>query len=123
MKNSTLVNSRKGRRRRRTSRRERQQWVEAWERSEQTQEAFAATNGLSVGTLRNWIRGCAQQHAQAKAVPAFREISIGEILGGSRSAQSGAWEAEIRLPSGVVIAVGPSATVDRVKELLEALRC
>jgi hypothetical protein len=123
VKNLTVVNTVLRRRRCRTSTAERRQWVEAWERSDQTQEEFAATHGLSVGTLRNWIRGHVPGGGKAKAVPDFREISIGEILSGSRSVQAVGWAAEIRLPSGVVIALGPSAGIDRVKELLEAVRC
>ena len=109
------------RRRRRTSAQERGHWVEAWKRSDQTQEEFAATNGLSVGTLRNWIRGQRQARSPVETPPAFREMSIGDFL--SRSGQSAEWEAEIRLPSGVVIAVTRRVSAVRVKELVEALRC
>ena len=123
MRNPTLTKSIPRRERRRTSKEERQQWVEAWERSDQTQQRFAAAHGLSVGTLRNWIRGSAARAARSKVGPSFRELSIGEILGGSPSEQSAGWEAEIRLPNGVVIAMSRSAAIDRVKQLLEAVRC
>jgi hypothetical protein len=119
VKDSTSTIGRKGRRIW-TSAEERQQWIKAWEASGQTQEAFAESNGLCVGTLRNWIRRQASPPARSLTV---REISVADVLGPDAPARGGDWEFEIRLPSGVVLAVARGTPGSRVRELLEALRC
>lgn len=120
MKNPSLVNSQPRRRRRWSSAEERERWIEAWEQSGLTQAEFAEGNGLSVSTLRNWVRS---GRRKADMLPAFREISVGDLLKPSGGVSPAPWEAEIRLPSGVVMALAPGVGIDRVKELLKALQC
>lgn len=102
-----------------TSAKERQRWIEEWEASGQTQEAFAEANGLRVGTLRNWIRRHGSPPARSLPV---REISLADVLGPDAPA-GGDWEFEIRLPGGVALGVARGTPGSRVRELLEALRC
>lgn len=98
--------------------------MQEWECSGLTQTEFARTHGLSVATLRNWIRWSVQATTSSGASAfAFREIDVAQVLGGSARVVDSTWEAEIRLPSGVVIAVGRGTSAARVRELLEAARC
>ncbi len=92
----------------------------AWNASDQTQE-FARAHGLKVGTLRNWIR---QQGRFGSSLPAkveLREIKLEEVFGSGLSAAS--WEMEIRLPGGITLAVGRHTPPERIRQVVEALRC
>ena len=120
MKNPSFVNLQPRRRRGWSSAQERERWIEAWQGSGLTQAEFAATNGLSVSTLRNWVRN---RRSKPDMLPAFREISVGDLLKSSGGVPPAPWEAEIRLPDGMVMALAPGVGIDRVKELLKALRC
>lgn len=93
----------------------------AWNASDQTQEEFARAHGLKVGTLRNWIR---QQGRFASSLPAkveLREIKLDEVFATELSAAS--WELEIRLPGGITLAVGRHTPAERIRQVVEALRC
>lgn len=94
-----------------------------WEDSAQTQLDFARSHGLSVGTLRNWIRRHRRNRKPARDVVELRELDIRKLIGPELAARSLAWDAEIRLPGGVTIAVAPGTPVARVRELVEAVRC
>lgn len=123
MRTSTLE-IRTARRRQRSSRDERQQWVEDWERSGLTQVEYARTHGLSVATLRNWIRHAARATAvSGSGAPEFREVDLAQVLGVGANVADRSWDAEIRMPSGVAIAVGRGTSAARVRELLEAVGC
>ena len=119
MKNPVLAVSRSGRRTR-SSAEERERWIQAWEAGEQTQEEFARANGLSVGTLRSWIRRSRRVSSEAVT---FREINLAEVLGPELIPQRPDWEFEVRLPRGVAIGVARGTSASRVRELVEALRC
>lgn len=104
---------------------ERERLVRAWEQSDQTQRDFAHEHGLSYGTFRNWIRRLARAGAQpGSASPIrFQEIPLQELLGPAGTRETCSWEAEIRLPSGVIVALAPGIELERVRQLLEAARC
>lgn len=122
MKNSSLgISPRLGRRR--TPVADRVRWVRAWESSGLTQRDFAQAHDLSLGTLRNWIRRHGGSQSITPEPVAFQEIRLSEMLGAPTAASSTPWEAEIRLPSGVVLSVAREATASRVRELMEAVRC
>ena len=112
-------------RRRRIPLAERERLVRAWEQSDQTQRDFARDRGLSYGTFRNWIRRLAYAGAQpGSASPIrFQEVPLQELIGPSGARGACPWEAEIRLPSGVVVALAPGIEPERVRQLLEAARC
>ena len=89
-------------RRPRTSRKERQDWIKAWQASDQTQEEFARSHGLKVGTLRGWI----QRQARAGDEPVrLKEIKLAEVIGPGLATPSPAWEFERRFPDGRSLAV------------------
>ena len=88
--------------------------------SGQTQAAFAAEHGLSVGTLRNWLRR--HRCPPVAAVP-LKEISLAEVLGPAATGRGGDWEFEVRLPGGIVVSVMRGTPANRVREVVEALRC
>lgn len=104
---------------------DRERFVRAWEQSDQTQRDFAHEHGLSYGTFRNWIRRLASAGGQpAPASPIrFQEIPLQELLGSAGTPETCPWEAEIRLPSGVILALAPGIELERVRQLLEAARC
>lgn len=120
MKHSSLVGGPLGQRRRFTAK-ERQQWVEGWKRSQQTQVDFATEQGLSVGTLRNWVRRAGSGGTQQADPPKFVEVDLDRLVGPPGS--SGAWEFEVRTPRGWVVAVASGAPVERLQAVLEVLRC
>lgn len=95
----------------------------AWEISGQTQRDFADAKGLSVGTLRNWIRHHGTSTSAPVAAVELREIDLGHLLGPGMPTERGCWEFEIRMPSGVAIKVAKEASLTRIGGLVEALRC
>ena len=122
MKKLSLVGS--GRTRRRwTPVSERERIARAWEVSGQTQIDFADANGLSVGTLRNWIRHHGTSASAPVAAVELREISLGHLMGQGIASERGCWEFEIRMPSGVTIKVAKETPLTRIGQLVEALRC
>jgi hypothetical protein len=80
-------------------------------------------HGLSVATLRNWLRRAGSDGTQQPARPKFIEVDLGRLVGQQPSAGSVYWEFEIRTPRGWVVAVAPGAPVERLQAVLEALRC
>ena len=50
-------------------------------------------------------------------------LPLTSLLGPSQTPRPSSWEAEIRLPSGVTLALAPGVPLSRVLELVEALRC
>ena len=112
-----------GWRRHRTTLEERQRWIAAWEQSQQTQAQFAASHGLSVATLRNWLRHSGSDGKRGPARPRFIEVDLGRLVGPQASPGSVAWEFEIRTPGGWVVAVAPGTPVERLQAVLEAAGC
>ncbi len=103
----------------------RQRLVRAWETGDLTQSEFARKHGIPYGTLRNWIGRHGDSPTLARPEPPirFEEIRLpipGPVGAGSCAAP---WEAEVRFPSGLVVALAPGMTVARVRELMEALGC
>lgn len=78
---------------------------------------------MKVATLRRWVREQGNGASRGEAPVRLQEISLGELLGRGARAEGGPWEAEIRLASGVVIAIAPGVASARVRELVEAARC
>lgn len=78
-----------------------------------------------MGTLRNWIRRHGTDVVPSSEKPGieFREISLDQVLGLQPGGGRPAWEVEIRLPSGVVIALAPGFGAARLREVVEAVRC
>lgn len=122
MKHSSSQDRPLGRRRRATAE-ERQHWIEAWEQGQQTQAEFAAEHGLSVATLRNWLRRAGSEGSREPARPKFVEVDLGRLVGPQASPGPTAWEFEIRTPGGWVVAVACGTPVERLQAVLEALRC
>lgn len=113
-----------GRRRPHFSRNERRHWVKSWRDSGLSQVDFAARHALRVGTLRRWIAEEESRQAESTTTsPAFQEFDVASLLGRSQAPVSGSWEVEIRLPSGVTLALAPGVPLSRVIELVEAVRC
>jgi hypothetical protein len=112
----------KSARRHRTTASERHQWVTAWESSEQTQEEFARSHGLKVASLRNWIRWQRQSSAAVPEKIQLQELNLDRIVG-SELLSSTTWELEIRLPSGIAVAVARHTPAERLRQIVEALRC
>ncbi|MBL9137516.1 MAG: hypothetical protein JNK85_16710 [Verrucomicrobiales bacterium] len=106
--------------RRHTSCQEREDWIKAWEASDQTQEDFARVHGLKVGTLRSWIR---RQSRTSHATVPLKEVNLAEVIGPGLTAQSACWELEIRFPNGCSLLVARGTPVSRIQELAEVLRC
>lgn len=122
MKHSSSQDRPLGRRRRATAE-ERQHWIDAWEQGQQTQAEFAAEHGLSVATLRNWLRRAGREGTQQTVRPKFIEVDLDRLIGQRPSTGSVTWEFEIRTPLGWVVAVAPGAPVERLQAVLEALQC
>lgn len=122
MKNPRLSRSSISRRRQ-SSAAERIRWVQAWERSDLTQSDFAETHGLRVGTLRNWVRQQDRGSASGAERLDFHEVALDQLIDHGPPASGPDWELEIRLPSGVAIAVAAGIATSRLRELLEAVRC
>ena len=112
-----------GWRRHRTTLEERRRWIAAWEQSQQTQAQFASSHGLSVATLRNWLRHPGSDGRREPARPKFIEVDLARLVGQQPSAGSVAWEFEIRTPGGWVVAVAPGTPVERLQAVLEAAGC
>ena len=113
----------RGGRRRWSTAQERRQWIEAWERSQQSQAEFARSHGLSVATLRNWVRREAAEGQEMSKRPQFVEVDLGQVVGSRSAFGAGGWEFEIRSPNGWTVAVAAHASMERVQGLLEALGC
>ena len=122
MKHSSSQGRPQGRRRRATAE-QRQHWIDAWEQGHQTQAEFAAEHGLSVATLRNWLRRTGSDGTQQPVRPKFIEVDLDRLIGQRPSTGSVTWEFEIRTPLGWVVAVAPGAPVERLQAVLEALQC
>lgn len=108
VKNPTLATSRLLRRRW-TPAADQARWVKDWEDREQTQMDFARSHGLSVGTLRDWLRGHRRNRKPERDLVELRELDIRKLIGPELAGRSMAWDAEIRLPGGVTIAVAREA--------------
>lgn len=122
MKHSSSRSTPSGRRRRATTE-ERQRWIDAWEQSQQTQAEFAAQHGLSVGTLRNWLRQASRPSADERPHPKFVEVDLERLVGSEATARPGSWEFEIRTSGGWIVAVAPGTPVERLRAVLEAVAC
>lgn len=123
MKSSAFGNSAPRLRRHRTTVSERRQWVAAWESSEQTQEKFARSHRLKVASLRNWIRWQRRSSVAEPEKIQLKELSLDRIVGSELLASSTAWELEIRLAGGIAIAVARHTPAERLRQIVEALRC
>ena len=110
-------------RRPRATAEERQGWIQAWEQSGQTQAEFAAEHGLSVGTLRNWLRRASRPSANGHDHPKFVEVDLERLVGPKATTRPECWEFEIRTPGGWVVAVAPGTAVERLRAMLEAVGC
>jgi transposase-like protein len=107
--------------RRWTLRPERARWASAFEASGKTYAEFAREHGLRVPTLRRWVLEQAGDSRPPDKAVELQEISLGQLLG--QRDRADVWEAEIRLPSGVVLALAKGTPAARVRELVEAVRC
>ena len=98
--------------------------MKSWRDSGLSQVDFAGRHSLRVGTLRRWIAEEESRQAESTTTsPAFQEFDVASLLGRSQAPVSGSWEVEIRLPSGVTLALAPGVPLSRVIELVEAVRC
>jgi hypothetical protein len=84
--------------------------VRRWRAGTDTQAAFAARYGLSVGTLRYWIRRVPSSDA-----PVFAPVQV--VAAGSE-----ATAIEVVLLSGERVIVRGGATADVLQTVLAALR-
>lgn len=97
--------------------------MKSWRDSGLSQVDFARQHALHVAALRRWIAEESRQTLPMADASAFQEVDLATLLGPSQTPRSGSWEAEIRLPSGVTLALAPGIPLSRVIELVEAVRC
>jgi len=104
---------------------ERERLVRAWETGDSTQREFAQAHRIRYGTFRNWVRAHAVAAEPATSEPSvqFQEVRLLDRQAPAPTRTPMAWEAEVRLPSGVVLMLGPGVSASRVRELMEAVRC
>lgn len=98
-------------RRRRLSLIERERLLEEFRESRMSQRGFSASKGISVGTLKNWIRW---ETTREPSGISFQEIRVGS----SPEAASKAWDAEVSLPDGVVLRLRESVARDVIRSIL-----
>ena len=97
--------------------------MKSWRDSGLSQVDFARQHALHVASLRRWIREDSRQGTTPSNVPAFQEVDLAALLSPSPRPGLSSWEAEIRLPSGVTLALAPGIPLSRVIELVEVVRC
>lgn len=104
---------------------ERERLVRAWETGDQPQREFARAHRIRYGTFRNWVRAHALAARPVTSEPSiqFQEIRLLDREAAKPTRTPIAWEAEVRLPSGVMLALAPGIPAARVRELMEAVRC
>src|SRR5436309_1725098 len=92
--------------------------IEAFERSGETQRAFALRRGLSVHTLQSWIYRYRRQYPSSRrrplAVPRLVEVRVA-------AATVAAGPLELLLPSGVTVRVAPGTEPAWASALVKAL--
>ena len=106
----------KGKTGRHRTRGEREELVEAYRTSGQTQTGFAKVHGINVATLRTWIyQRRAADHAEPGRMEPVRIVG-GSLAGGTRARPA----ITVRWPQGIELAVElDAAGVERlVRELL-----
>ena len=92
---------------------ERAQWVSQYRSSELPARQFAQEHGLNVGTLQRWIREERQRSNRQNQTPGFQEVGL--------PWPTGAWLAEVLLPSGIVVRLGATAPAAWMQWLWESL--
>lgn len=104
---------------------ERERLVRAWETGDSTQREFAQAHRIRYGTFRNWVaaRAVAARPVTSEPSIQFQEVRLLDRQTPEPTRTTMAWEAEVRLPSGVVLMLGPGVSASRVRELMEAVRC
>ena len=101
--------------RKRLSSEQRQQILERFHQGVLTLKEFSTQEGISKGTLSNWLRE--QREANSAEAPAisFQELKL---------PQSGAsWAVEIVTPQNWTLRLAQSPEAGRMRELLGALPC
>ena len=104
--------------RRRFSDQERQAWICRYRASGLAQEEFARRQGLSVGTLRNWLYRFENGASSPQAPEPIRLQEV-RVIGGSDTI---AWAAEVRLPGGASCRLSGGADPRWVGAIIDQLR-
>jgi hypothetical protein len=100
----------------RFSAKERAQWVAQYRSSQLSARQFADQHGLNAGTLSRWIREESQDTNAPPVSPGFQEVHLASL------GPVGDWAAEVVLPGGIVVRLGVTASVARMRSLWESLR-
>jgi transposase-like protein len=112
------VFSSQGRRRPRSSPKERASWVRRYERAGLSQREFADRHHLGLFALRNWIaqsRNGLRSQGQAQAV--WKELKLEGLPGVTP------WAAEVVRPDGWTVRLAHNAPANLVEELLRKRSC
>jgi transposase-like protein len=99
----------------RLSAEERAHWIARYRSSQLSARKFAQQHGLNAGTLSRWIREERECTKSSEATPVFQEVHFAAL-------PTGAWAAEVVLPSGVVVRLGAAASAPWMRSLWESLR-
>ena len=76
-----------------------------------------------MASLRNWIRWQSRSTAAVSEKIQLQELNLDRIVGSELLRSAPAWELEIRLPGGIAVAVAPHTPAERLRQIVEALRC
>lgn len=100
---------------------ERMKLLERYGRSELTQKAFAAQEGVSVSTLQFWLRKAAKREpkVEASSVPRFLPIEV--VASPALKAQAGGEQMEAALQSGIRLRFRVGTEPRYLAELVSAL--
>jgi transposase-like protein len=100
----------------RVSAEERAQWLAQYRSSQLSARQFAQQHGLNARTLSRWIREEGQRDHPSSETPGFQQVHLSSLL------PSGAWGAEVVLPSGIAVRLATTTSAAWMRSLWESLR-
>lgn len=102
-----------------TSRVDRKKHVDAWRRSELSQDAYCQKNSLVTSTFRNWIRDYAHLAPTSPRVQTVEAPQVVPVkLTPAPIAHQSAGTLELKSPSGYVWSLGQGHSAEWVAELI-----
>ena len=96
---------------------QRRQWVERFQQSGQTQEAFVRQHGIKLSTLQYWLYRKPKEPAINKAPAGWREVRLPSMVA------SGVWAAEMSLPNGVTVRLASQTAELLLAQILRNESC
>jgi transposase-like protein len=110
--------SSQGRRRPRSTPKERARWVRRYEHSDLSQREFAERHHLGLFTLRRWIaQNSTGSGRGAPAQAVWKELKVGRLAGVTH------WAAEVVRSDGWTVRLAHDAPAALVEELLRVRSC